>query len=114
MAIGAISGMGNIPAYPVRVIPRVQEQEALNQQNSVSAEKITISDNQPQQTDINNRRETAPLDLQDISIGFNKNDDFSYIGKDADIASLDIQKAISDMQKDSIFQEYQYFVGSVI
>ena len=42
----------------------------------------------------------------------NKNNDFSYIGRDKDIQALDIQKAISDMKQDSILQEYQYFVGS--
>jgi len=48
----------------------------------------------------------------EISIGINKNDDFSYIGRDKDIQNLDMKKAISDMKQDSILQEYQYFVGS--
>lgn len=48
----------------------------------------------------------------EISIKINKNDDFSYIGKDKDIKSLDMKKAISDMRQDSILQEYQYFVGN--
>ena len=48
----------------------------------------------------------------EISIGINKNDDFSYIGKDKDIQNLDMKKAISDMKQDSILQEYQYFVGN--
>lgn len=51
-------------------------------------------------------------DPNTISIGINKNDDFSYLGRDKDIQLLDMRKAISDMQKDSILQDYQYFVGS--
>ena len=39
-------------------------------------------------------------------------EDYGYIGRDSDLAQLDMQKAISDMQKDSILQQYQYFVGS--
>ena len=51
-------------------------------------------------------------DVQELSLTFNANEDFGYIGQDSDIASLDMQKAISDMKKDSILQQYQYFVGS--
>lgn len=51
--------------------------------------------------------------LEDVSLTFNKTDSFDYIGKDKDVADLDVQKAISDMQKDRIFQQYQYFVGGL-
>lgn len=50
--------------------------------------------------------------LEDVSLSFNKEDDFGYIGKDSDIYKLDVEKAISDMKRDSVLQEYQYFVGS--
>lgn len=32
-------------------------------------------------------------------------------GVDADLAKLDVEKAVSDMEKDQILQQYQYFVG---
>ena len=38
--------------------------------------------------------------------------DQAFIGRDSSLESLDIQKAISDMRKDSILQEYQSFVGN--
>ena len=50
--------------------------------------------------------------MEDISITFNRQEDFGYIGKDSDIHSLDMEKAIDDMKKDSILQQYQYFVGN--
>lgn len=56
------------------------------------------------------QKQNAPL--EDISITFHKQDDFGYIGRDSDIRSLDVEKAISDMRKDQILQQYQYFVGS--
>ena len=31
-------------------------------------------------------------------------------GADSDIKSLDVEKAVSDMKKDSVLQRYQYFV----
>lgn len=32
-------------------------------------------------------------------------------GRDSDLASLDMQKAISDLDKDQVLQQYQFFVG---
>lgn len=55
------------------------------------------------------RRDTA---LEDISITFNRQEGFGYIGRDSDIRSLDVEKAIDDMKKDQVLHQYQYFVGS--
>ncbi|MBE5880815.1 MAG: hypothetical protein E7289_00685 [Lachnospiraceae bacterium] len=49
--------------------------------------------------------------LEDISLSFNVNETYDYIGKDADLHNLDMMSAISDMQKDEVLQQYQYFVG---
>ncbi|MBQ5431568.1 MAG: hypothetical protein IIU28_07950 [Lachnospiraceae bacterium] len=38
---------------------------------------------------------------------------FEMKGADSDIRSLDLKKAISDMQKDQLLQQYQTFVGEV-
>ena len=51
-------------------------------------------------------------DLEQVSLKFNKEDGFEYIGMDSSLDNLDMQKAISDMQKDEVLQSYQYFVGS--
>ena len=51
-------------------------------------------------------------DLEQVSLKFNKEDSFDYIGMDRSLNNLDMQKAISDMQKDQVLQSYQYFVGS--
>jgi len=52
------------------------------------------------------------IDVNDVSLKFNAKDDFSYLGRDVDIENLDMQKAVSDMQKDGILKQYQYFVNS--
>ena len=52
-------------------------------------------------------------DLEQVSLKFNRKDSFGYIGRDSRLDNLDVQKAISDMQKDQVLQGYQYFVGSV-
>lgn len=51
-------------------------------------------------------------DALDFAVNSTKKAEYSLVGADSDLASLDIAKAISDMQKDSILQEYQYFVRS--
>lgn len=66
--------------------------------------ELSIEDKQPAKPKVVNANE--------ISLTFNAGDDYGYIGRDSDIASLDMQKAISDMQKDQVLQQYQYFVGN--
>lgn len=54
-------------------------------------------------------RPNAPL--EDISLSLNEPKVFEMKGQDSDINSLDIEKAVSDMQKDQVLMQYQYFVG---
>ena len=51
--------------------------------------------------------------LQDISLTFQKYDDFGYIGQDASLNGLDMERALSDVKKDQVLDQYSYFVGSV-
>ena len=57
-------------------------------------------------------KRSKQADLENISLTFHKEETFDYIGSESGLANLDMQKAISDMKKDSILQDYQYFVGS--
>lgn len=50
--------------------------------------------------------------LEQVSLKFNREESFEYIGTDSSLASLDMQRAISDMQKDQVLRNYQYFVGN--
>ena len=47
----------------------------------------------------------------DQSFSYNPEETFELKGVDSDIASLDIQKAVSDLDKDKVLQQYQFFVG---
>ena len=57
-------------------------------------------------------RRPRSVDPNEVSLSFNKNNDYGYIGKDKDLSLLDMEQAISMMRQDSILQDYQYFVGS--
>lgn len=114
MGIGGISDYSNlfrnykvpeIPAVDYKRLSQAQEvvpQAAEPEQNSRDID-LSIEEIQPQRS--------GPVDVQQISLTFNRGEDYSYIGSDSDVASLDMQKAISDMQKDKVLQQYQYFVG---
>ena len=49
--------------------------------------------------------------LEDISLSLNEPNGFEMKGRQSDLSSLDIEKAVSDMQKDQALMQYQYFVG---
>ena len=97
-----------IPNIPEVQIGQVETQEPKVQESSVNPqEKQIITEQEPLQN-----RAGKSADLENISLKFNTGEDYGYIGKDSDLEKLDMQKAISDMKKDSVLQQYQYFVGS--
>lgn len=83
-----------------------QDEELLQQQmqQEVASPQIDVSQHPSNQ---------APrmANLEDISLTFNANETYDYIGRDADLQNLDMMSAISDMQKDKVLEQYQYFVG---
>lgn len=113
--VNGISGIGRVQDYSIQMPQpaktviveetgadsHVASSEQINSWNSTAAKEEAPAGEQ---------KPNAPL--EDISITFHKQDDFGYIGRDSDIRSLDVEKAISDMRKDQILQQYQYFVGS--
>lgn len=42
---------------------------------------------------------------------YQPNQKYEMKGAESDLYNLDVQKAVSDMQKDRIIQQYQFFVG---
>lgn len=46
----------------------------------------------------------------DFAKQYKPNEQFELKGSDSDIKSLDVEKAVNNMQKDSIIHRYQYFV----
>ncbi len=88
--------------------PSVQDREASRQQEARQAAVSTLSP--AQESGLANRSATS--ELQDISLKFNRDEEVNLVGSDSSLAGLDVEKAISDMRKDSMLEQYQYFVGS--
>ena len=115
MGIRMLTGFDNYSSYyrtsqiPVVSTEEVKQQDMQKEQLKASAPEEQNS--QPlMQPEEDFRTKTA--DLENISLTFNKEETFDYIGNESGLAGLDMQKAISDMRKDEILQGYQYFVGS--
>ena len=116
MGIDLMSGFGRMqPYYKASEIPVVTPAEIQKQ----SEQQIHTK-----QSDPKDAKSSSPMvnaeedkrsriaDLEDVSLTFNKEESFDYLGSESGLMNLDVQKAISDMRKDSILQEYQYFVGT--
>lgn len=117
MGISGVNGIGGMQDYSIQA-PDYSRQPAktviteVPQQESRVASSDQIDSSPVENTQTAEKKPSANAALEDISITFHKQDDFGYIGRDSDIHSLDVEKAISDMRKDQILQQYQYFVGS--
>ena len=94
--------------YRINDIPRVDapkpEPAQVKENTEAAKHSVTIEP-------VEDRRPRS-VDPNEVSLSFNKNNDYGYIGKDKDLSLLDMEQAISMMRQDSILQDYQYFVGS--
>ncbi len=54
------------------------------------------------------------FDSYDFAQRYRPDETFDLKGPDSDIESLDAKKAISDLEKDQVLQQYQYFVGDKV
>lgn len=118
MSIDGLSQYGGLyNSYAFQNIKTVNIETVLEQDENLKVSSEQKNNLESLQTDYSqpvkeqdNRSRIA--NLENVSLTFNKADDFDFIGKDSSIETLDMQKAISDMQKDQVIQQYQYFVGS--
>lgn len=111
-SINDYSGIFNnyrVPTIPVVSVDEVAKQD---RQRLEAEKQIPVSTSSLEDISLPKARQNNAA-LEDISLTFNKGDDFGYIGKDSDIFSLDVENAISDMQKDDVLKQYQYFVGNI-
>lgn len=48
----------------------------------------------------------------DYAQRYNPDESYELKGIDSDISKLDVQKAVSELDKDQVLQQYQFFVGT--
>lgn len=86
--------------------------------NNETVEQAAKTEEKPQQTEApaveaqQDARKNQTFGAYDYAQLYRPTENRDYKGVDSDIKSLDMEKAISDMQKDQVLQQYQFFVGS--
>lgn len=121
MNIGSVNNYGVMQNYKIPSVPAGEPEKKIVAESPVSdmhdnpsikpsaaipVNAAVESSNTPEGASV---RKDAQL--EDISLTFNLQEEFGYLGQDSDIRSLDMEQAISDMKKDQVLQQYQYFVG---
>ena len=110
MGVGGVSDYaGILKNYKVPVIPDMRLAELQRQESTVRENAPSTVASRENSVEVAGRKDAA---LEDISITFNRQESFGYIGRDSDVRALDMEKAIDEMEKDRVLQQYQYFVGS--
>lgn len=87
---------------------------------SVPAQQIHLSSDVPQ-SDSQQAEDASAIEKEvrarqtfgayDYVSQYNPSATYDLKGADSDIHSLDVEKAVSDMRKDEVIHQYQYFVG---
>ena len=96
----------SIPAVDTETVKKQDAKKNIEVNDSLETLK---NDYASVQRTVDTRSKSA--NLQDVSLSL-KIDDFDFVGKDSFIESLDLQKMVSDVKKDQVLDEYNYFVGS--
>lgn len=109
MGIGSIGGFySNYPVTPIKQVDvetvKAQDEAKKQQEDFLPAAEY-IDAGQSEDT------RSRAADLENISLNFNRGDTYDYIGKDSDLSLLDMDQVLSDIKKDSVLDQYRYFVG---
>lgn len=96
---------------------KLNEVRSLQIQESKASEQA-IDLNQPQVKQEENEAEKAVSRTLSVDNGaeeyakrYQPDAVYELKGVDSDIANLDVERALSDMKKDQVLQQYQFFVG---
>lgn len=111
-----IHGIGNSDLYNVynRIqFPKQNEEVLQNAQASEAKGAVGEVSIEPPKMDLklDSIKPRVNASLEDVSLSLTKNSPFELKPASSDINSLDMDKAVSDMQKDGALMQYQYFVG---
>lgn len=91
--------------------PRVDQTEEVKKQENlpVAEEKPAVSEVVKETQEITPlHRNNASID--DVTTSIGKKDNERVFSQNSSIEGLDVQKAISDMKRDQILKQYQFFV----
>jgi len=88
----------------------IKLRDTLSEVKSVQEDASKASGNDAAKVSLEEQVAARPgklIGLEDISVSFNKNDDFDLIGTTSDITNLDIEKVVSLSKRDDILNSYR-------
>lgn len=104
----SINAMDRIP----KAAPQEINADAQNANGNITPAGTAEQDSpKPLNLNLESIRPRSNASLENISLSLQSNSEFEMKGRDSSLSSLDMEKAISDMQKDQALMQYQYFVG---
>lgn len=81
---------------------QIQDLKRLEQEPQQEQQDVTADQSRPEQS----------FSAYDYAQGYDAEASYDMVGADSNIHDLDVEKAISDMQKDQLLQQYQFFIGT--
>lgn len=75
-------------------------------------EESSRAQSTPQEQSVGQERLKQNYTAYDYAKGYQPDAEYELVGADSDIAKLDVTRAVSDMRKDQVLQQYQFFVGT--
>lgn len=87
---------------------RAEQIAATQKASSVEAEEVST---ETQSATVQTPAPEQNFTAFDYAQNYRSDETHELKGRDSDLASLDMQKAISDLDKDQVLQQYQFFVG---
>jgi hypothetical protein len=94
----------------------IRKNELLNQTAEAQPAEPSIDAPDTESLRIQQEKEIAEssakqtFDSYDFAQQYRSGETFELKGADSDINSLDVEKAVSDLDKDQVLRQYQYFV----
>ncbi|MCR5467902.1 MAG: hypothetical protein K6F37_02985 [Lachnospiraceae bacterium] len=112
-----ISGIRPGSGFYEYSIARNSEMRSQQVQLSKNAENIAVEDKSQDNAQMNiavsvdSRSPEQSFTSLDYASQYQPDKTYEMKGADSDLVSLDMERAVSDMQKDQLIQQYQFFVG---
>ena len=109
--IRPVDGFYNYSSYGVNSASSVNNTKNIDADVDASNKQPIESKPTVTQEDIDKARAKQTFGAYDYASQYDPNAAYSLKGKDSELKNLDVEKAISDMQRDEAIHQYQYFVG---
>lgn len=104
MTLSGIHSYRSLPVYQTGV-SRQQPDEPVQENPVAGALKAS-----PESTAQQDRRAARPADPAQVSFDFKKKP-FHLVAATNELEDLDVEKALSDMKKEGVLDQYKYFVN---